>query len=712
MWIGHNDALISLAGLQNLSSVGEDLLIYNNDALPSLAGLQNLSSVGGYLSIGTNDALTSLAALENLSSVGEHLDISDNIALTSLMGLENLSSVGEDVSIGYNTALTSLEGLESLSSVVGELHIWSNDMLTSLEGLENISSVGECLLIENNDALTSLVGLQNLSSVGECLSVFKNDALTNLGGLQNLSSVGENFYIGYNDAMTSLLGLANLNSLGGDLYIVENHNLSICSIWPICQYLPAHDPSVQVVKIYNNASGCNSIEEIISKCTVFFSHVSGQMYGDLDCNNIFDGSDAYAPNVFVTKSNGMPLAATNSGGEYVALLAVGTTSTISVNAPLGYTAQPDTFRIVTNDTLTAYTGYDFILCPDSLFKDASLSVVAVNLPRSGFTNAYHVCYQNTGTLPTNATLALTFSDEAAAYLSIEDANGGIVIDSSIVWSLTDVPVFGQACFTVVISFLPTTPLGSLLTTKAIIFIESDDIADTFEDIQRMVGSYDPNDKSVSPTEIDVETAEGPQRLTYTVRFQNTGTFPATFVEVLDTLEANLDIKTLQLLSASHAYRLTVLDDHILKFRFDNINLPDSTSDEAGSHGYIMFSIETVSGLQLGNAVNNSAAIYFDYNVPVITNTATSTFVTSSPSGKYVLQLRVLPNPTHSTTTVFFEGGNSTKIQLINTLGSIVQQHEVSGSNSLTLDVSALPSGVYFIRVRRGTGMGVAKLVKE
>ena len=183
------------------------------------------------------------------------------------------------------------------------------------------------------------------------------------------------------------------------------------------------------------------------------------------------------------------------------------------------------------------------------------------------------------------------------------------------------------------------------------------------------------------------------------------------MEVLDTLEANLDIKTLQLLSASHAYRLTVLDDHILKFRFDNINLPDSTTDEAGSHGYVMFRLETVSGLQLGDVVQNSAAIYFDYNAPAITNTATSTFVIPSRDDANVLQLRVLPNPTHHTTTVFFEGKGSTKIQLLNTLGSVIQQHEVSGS-SLTLDVSALPSGVYFVRATSGAGMGAAKLVKE
>ena len=656
--------------------------------------------------------ITNLLGLQNLSSVGGNLSINSNDALISLAGLESLSLVSGNLSIWNNNALTSLAALESLSSVGGYLSFQYNDALTSLVGLENLNSVGGHLGISNNDALTSLMGLESLSSVGGGLSVHSNRVLIGFRGLEGLSSMIGGFFIGNNDALASLEGLGNISGVSGNIHIFSNPILSVCSIWSICQYLQGYDPSVQYASIHDNASGCNSKEEIELSCLDAFNYMSGQIYADLDCNSTFDGADAYSPNVFITKANGTPIAATNGGGEYVALLALGTINTLRVNAPSGYTAQPNTFQILTNDTLTAYTGYDFRLCPDSLFKDASVHVAAINPPRPGFNNTYHICYENIGTQPTDVTLALTFSDEAAAYLSIEDADGGMVIDNSIVWSLTDVPVFGQACFTVVVSLLPATPLGSLLIANASISVVSDDVADTFKNTQTVVGSYDPNDKSVSPTENDVETAEGPQRLTYTVRFQNTSTFPAEFVEVLDTLEANLDIKTLQLLSASHAYRLTVLDDHILKFRFDSINLPDSTSDEASSYGYVMFSLETVNGLQLGNVVNNSAAIYFDFNAPFLTDTATSTFVTSSLNDANVLPLQVSPNPAHRTTTVFVGGNDSSKVQLINTLGNVMQQHEVSGSSALTLDVSALPSGVYFIRVTRGTGMGVAKLVKE
>ena len=788
--ISNNSGLTSLAGLEGISSLNASFVINNNDGLTSLAGLENLNWLQQYLEIYLNDGLTSLEGLESLISVGEGLFINGNSNLsvcnalavcqylqsydptwqsieiinnasgcdseeevilacaevsgqcptgnvilstqaevdafgvnwpnctdfpdtltisgadiTNLSGLSGLTSIGNNLIIEYNDALANFTGLENLTSVGGDLYIYGNADLVNFTGLENLSSIGQGLFIGGNSALVNLTGLENLTSVGD-LWFTENVNLVNLAGLENINSVGNLwFYLNY--SLTSLTGLENLSYIGESLTLYDNPNLSACSIWAVCQYVQTYEN----VGIVGNDSGCNSESEILSSCTGIFSHVSGQVYADIDCNGTFDGADGYALNFLISESDGTPITTTNSGGEYIILLAPNSTNAISVNAPAGLTVYPDTFQIVTDTTLTAYTGYDFRLCFDSIFSDASVIVAALDPPQPGFNNTYHICYQNIGSLPTDATLTLTFSGEAAAYLSISDANGGIVSGNTVTWSLTDVPVFGQGCFMVVVSLLPETPLGSLLTANASISVVSDVIADSYENTQTVVGSYDPNDKTVSPTEIDFATAEGPQRLTYTVRFQNTGTFAATFVEVLDTLEANLDITTLQLLSASHAYTLTVLDDHILKFRFDDINLPDSTTDEVGSHGYIMFSLETVAGLQLGDVVSNSAAIYFDFNAPVITNTAATEFVTPTLTPTAKMPLQVLPNPTRNTATVFFEGSSRTKIQLLNTLGSVIQQHEVSGS-SVTLDVSALPSGVYFVRATSGAAMGTAKLVKE
>ncbi|MBK9319724.1 MAG: hypothetical protein IPM91_13575, partial [Bacteroidetes bacterium] len=77
-------------------------------------------------------------------------------------------------------------------------------------------------------------------------------------------------------------------------------------------------------------------------------------------------------------------------------------------------------------------------------------------------------------------------------------------------------------------------------------------------------------------------------------------------------------------------------------------LPDSTTDEPNSHGLVQFSILPVAGLPMNTVIQNAAAIYFDYNVPVITNSTSNTItgftgITDTPVAE-TLSSYVQPNP--------------------------------------------------------------------
>jgi len=148
--------LTSLEGMESLKWVTRDLVIQFNDSLTSLAGLENVTSVGG-LGIGDNNSLTSITGLENITSVGGVLGIVDNNSLTSLTGLDNITSVGKYLVIWDNNSLTSLSGLESLNNVGDDVRINNNDSLTSLTGLNNLNSVdGDFKIYENIILPTSL----------------------------------------------------------------------------------------------------------------------------------------------------------------------------------------------------------------------------------------------------------------------------------------------------------------------------------------------------------------------------------------------------------------------------------------------------------------------------------------------------------------------------------------------------------------------------
>ncbi|GAB2707520.1 hypothetical protein GCM10011495_31720 [Hymenobacter frigidus] len=147
-----------------------------------------------------------------------------------------------------------------------------------------------------------------------------------------------------------------------------------------------------------------------------------------------------------------------------------------------------------------------------------------------------------------------------------------------------------------------------------------------EDCQPILDSYDPNDKQVVPTGRTAQRYTPTREpLRYQVRFQNTGNDVAYRVAVVDTLSADLDLRTLQVGAVSHPYRMT-LSGHrrpVLTFMFDNIMLPDSASNPAGSNGFVQFSITPKVALPARTRIDNFADIFFDYNEPVRTNTTTN-----------------------------------------------------------------------------------------
>lgn len=145
------------------------------------------------------------------------------------------------------------------------------------------------------------------------------------------------------------------------------------------------------------------------------------------------------------------------------------------------------------------------------------------------------------------------------------------------------------------------------------------------DCQPNVGSYDPNDKTGYPNGYcTAHYIESNQNIEYKIRFQNTGTDTAFTVVVRDTLPLSLDPATVQPGASSHAYDFELLGNGVVQFTFPNIMLPDSSANEMASHGFVNFSASQLAGNGNGTVINNQAAIYFDLNDPVFTNTYTHT----------------------------------------------------------------------------------------
>lgn len=199
-----------------------------------------------------------------------------------------------------------------------------------------------------------------------------------------------------------------------------------------------------------------------------------------------------------------------------------------------------------------------------------------------------------------------------------------VSGQTITWQLPALPPHSQQ---LVNATLHTPPDPGLLgTSLPYVFSFTQDSTDvnlannTYAFTGYIFGSYDPNDKTVSPK--DQYDIDGDSTLEYTIRFQNTGNGPALRVVLRDTLPSAVDVRTFKLLASSHPCTYTITGSGILEFTFSNINLPDSGSNEVASHGLVTFSLMPTGPLTLGQEITNRADIFFDFNPPIRTNDAT------------------------------------------------------------------------------------------
>jgi uncharacterized repeat protein (TIGR01451 family) len=225
------------------------------------------------------------------------------------------------------------------------------------------------------------------------------------------------------------------------------------------------------------------------------------------------------------------------------------------------------------------------------------------------------------------------------------------------------------------------------------------------DCHENVASFDPNDKQGFPRGVyDEHFIPENQEISYHIRFQNTGTDTAFNIVILDTLSESLELATLRAGAASHPYTYNILGPGVIQFLFQNILLPDSNVNEAASHGFVQFSIRPKADLPKPTVIENAAAIYFDFNEPVITNRTWHTV-----GEKYLnisnvvflpgLELDVYPNPASTAATFFLKSSRpmNGRLLLFDTQGRPARQQAFQ-TNVFDINLTGLPPGLYFYRL--------------
>jgi hypothetical protein len=257
-----NTNLVDFMGLNALEFIGGNFIVIENYSLQSFMGLESLTNIGGSIYLCGLFQLTDISALEGLSELTGNLSIED-VGLTSLYGLHNIITIHGYLRLYECCDVEDFGGLQSLNYIGGNFEINSNTDAINFSGFENLQTIGGDFDLISNNFLTmeGLTGLQTI--IGDFVFNF-NFNLINLNGLENLTELNGGLGIAFSDNLTNINGIQNispgsLNAIG----IFHNQMLADCDINSICQYLIAPGG---IVQIHDNASGCNSPEEVEEHC--------------------------------------------------------------------------------------------------------------------------------------------------------------------------------------------------------------------------------------------------------------------------------------------------------------------------------------------------------------------------------------------------------------------------------------------------------------
>jgi hypothetical protein len=400
----------------------------------------------------------------------------------------------------------------------------------------------------------------------------------------------------------------------------------------------------QLSALFVSWQGCDSmVRQLLTISELAPGQIKGTVFWDNNNNGVRDPNEQPYSNSLMLTSSAGNVVNSAMDGNYIF---PGQTPGDSIRAvpPLpGLNVSP-AFRLVQNGV---QLGYDFGLFPVPNVYDLNVVMNHDNL-RPGFNSNLTIVCRNSGLVSISGVeVSVTLPTGLQNIAPVPMATS--IIGNRYIWDLGEL-LPGETVYLNIPFYVPvSTPLGTIKTFNALIEPIADDLNpnnNEYTIIATVVGSYDPNDKQVVPSHVTPAMLANNAPFEYAIRFQNTGTFPAEFVRIVDTLGEMVDPASFKFLAASHPCTWKISGSGVVEFYFDNIYLPDSTSNEPGSHGFVKFTVKPKKDLPVGSVVENFCDIYFDYNSPVRTNTAGTQVVYFLPGEGLAVQdaLKIRPNP--------------------------------------------------------------------
>lgn len=694
----------AFANLDYLDCGGNNLATFDY-SLPVLKGLNVEANPMTTLN------LSGMPRMRTLHCPGIQITSIDLSALSDLRTVVILNVPLTTIDLSHNPYL---ESITCSQTQLTTLDVSSNVLLLNIACPYNQLSfidTSHCPILSSIDVSNNpLLSIDLSQNPNLDLINVSNTLLTTLDLSQQTDSYSSYIYLQANDN-PNLTQMFLKNNSSEDTYVFNCPNLSYICIDEIHV-----DTWRQDIYMENQ-----NLVQVNSYCAFApggaYNTIEGKASVNIDNNSCGTGN-AYFPFLKIAINDGTTTGSTftNLSGDFVFYTQSGTYTLMPQLENAFFTVSPPSATVNFTTLNETTQTQNFCLSPIGIHNDLEITILS-NIPaRPGFDATYVMTYKNKGNQNLSGSVNLVFNDTVLDFVSANPATTSQSTDN-LNWDFSNLQPFESRDITFTVNAngpMETPPLNidDVLNYTATIspLVNDETPLDNVSILSEIVtGSFDPNDKTclegtiISPDQIG-------KYVHYLIRFQNSGTAPAEFVVVKDMIDTTkFEMDSFQLTSASHP-QTTKITGNKVEFYFQNINLPAEQDDKPGSHGFVAFKIKTKENLVLGNTISNSADIFFDYNFPIVTEPAESTFAVLGINELENASVSVNPNPVTDHLQITSKDP-ITSIQVFDVQGRLIQT-VLENKKTTNLNFEKQQSGVYFVKIHTEKGIKTEKIIKR
>ncbi|MEM8528808.1 MAG: FG-GAP-like repeat-containing protein, partial [Bacteroidota bacterium] len=435
--------------------------------------------------------------------------------------------------------------------------------------------------------------------------------------------------------------------------------------------------------------------------------IQGVSFFDRNDNGIFDSTEMTIDNLPIILTPNVLSSYTDANGTYRFYVPNGTyTLTVQPDSCYQLTTDSLSYMVTIDGDVALNKNFGFQLASDYQHTQTRINSAAT---RCGFDVPFTISVQNDGCVPSKGQYGLVLDSLVTLIETAIEPNE--IRGDTLLWNYEELFSTQSESIKLTLQIAGTEFLGDFIQLTGLSYIENEagelKLSSTYDYTSEIRCAYDPNDKLVYPNRLgdyDKNYILFEEELEYTVRFQNTGTDTAFTVVIKDYLDPNLNWKTFKPVVSSHPHETLLHPDGLVEFTFKNILLPDSTTNEPLSHGFVTYKIQPNADLDENTNIENTANIFFDFNPPIQTNTTSNVLVEELPKTtstrrvtKADFPIKIYPNPFEEVLTFELEQFQPAVLEIFDARGRLVRTASLQ-SRVHQESVSNLASGFYFYRL--------------